>query len=128
MAERPLGMTVLAILGLLQAIGQLGVALWLVNLLPFVENGGERSTGRWIGAVLYMLIGALNLWIVHAFWMLRPGARKRAVQTSVINGILALLAVLTPATFWQSLPALAVNVAVFFYCRSAGVRRAFGEP
>ena len=59
--------------------------------------------------------------------MLRPDARRRVIVSTVINGALALLAVLSPATFWQSLPALAINIAFFVYCRSEGVRRAFGE-
>ena len=127
MAKRPFGVTVLAVLGLLVAIGQLLAALRLIGLLPFVETGGGRSLGHWIGAALYVLIGALNLWIVQGLWVLRPDARRRVIGSTVINGALALLAVLGPVTFWQSLPALAINIAFFVYCRSEGVRRAFGE-
>ena len=127
MIRRPLGVTVLAIIGAVVAISQLATALRLVGLLPFVEGGGGRSLGHWVGAVLYLLIGALNLWIVQGLWVLRPNARQNVVVATVINGALALLAMLSPATFWQSLPALAINVAFFLYCRSQGVRRAFGE-
>jgi len=124
-SERPLGVTVLAILGLLVTIGQFVTALALLGLLPF-GDGGERSAGDVLGAAFFLLIGALNLWILRGVWTLRPDARESVVVATVINGALALLAMLTPATFWEALPALAINVAFFVYFRSAGVRRVFG--
>ncbi len=126
-ATRPVGVTVLAILGGLVTIGQLVAALRLLGLLPFVETGGGRSIGHWIGAGLYVLIAMLNIRIVHGLWVLRPDARGQVIVSTVINGTLALLAMLSPATFWQSLPALAINIAFFVYCRSEGVRQAFGK-
>src|SRR5438270_6676925 len=60
MTGRPLGVMVLAILGLLETVGQLGTGLWLLGLLPFVEGGGGRSLGNVLGGALMLLIGAIN--------------------------------------------------------------------
>lgn len=125
--KRPRGVTALVIMGLLVTIGQFITALRLINLLPFAHDGGGRSLGHWIGATLYLVIVALNLLVLRGLWTLEPAARKRVITSIVINGVLALLAVLSPATIWQSLPALAINAVFFVYCRSEGVRRAFGE-
>ncbi|GAA5093630.1 hypothetical protein GCM10025760_24060 [Microbacterium yannicii] len=120
MAQRPLGVTLVAIIawlsGFLQIIGSIFVIIAGVFLTPAAIVG-------WLSLV----IGIITLMVGVGLWRGNPTARTVAAIVFIANIVLELLGIFTGETLWSAIGGSILSIIglILLYTRSA--RQYFGS-
>jgi len=123
--ERPLGITILAILALLGAAGALIVTLQMLHLLPIYVGQLHFWTFDFWGALLWGILFLIYLWVFRMLWSVNPQGWLFVVIISGLNLILALLSVLGGST-WDAMAApIIINGVILIYCLLPSTKKAF---
>ena len=126
--ERPVGVTILAILAGIAAVFAAIHCLQFLHILPFVV-GPTGYTVHYFSfwyALMYGLLVWVYIWLTMALWRVEPGAWMFLVIVTMFYLILDLF-MLIGATTWQDVSAsIIINGIILLYCMLPGVRRAFG--
>lgn len=127
--ERPVGVTILAILAGIAAVLAAVHALQFLGLLPFVV-GPTGYTVRYFSfwyALMYGLLVWVYIWLTRMLWSVQPEAWMFLVVVTMFYLILDAF-MLIGATKWQDVSfSIIVNAIILLYCMLPGVRSAFGK-
>ena len=136
MAQRPLGITILAILGII------GGVLGLLSGCGAIAGGalvGALGAQAGVGAVaagggLLGLLGIVALamavgWIAFGIgaWTLKPWAWMLGLILVGVSIVIALVTVLTSGDFGSQIIGLAIDAVMVYYLMTPEVKQAFGR-
>jgi hypothetical protein len=127
MANRPIGVTILAVLAALAAVGMIANTLLFLGIVPPVLGTVAFYGVNWLGAVLCAACAAIFGWLAYALWQLRPAAWVYTWLFAGVALLVAALAVLGASTLSAMLPTFIVNGVILAYCFTPGVKRAFAS-
>jgi len=126
--ERPIGVTILAILAGIAAVLAAIHTLQFLGILPFVLGPfgyKVRYFSFWY-ALMYALLVWVYVWLTRALWRVERDAWLFLVIITVFYLILDAFTLLG-ATSWQDVSvSIIVNAVILIYCMLPGVRAAFG--
>jgi hypothetical protein len=127
--ERPVGVTILAILVGIAAVLAAVHALQFLGIIPFVL-GPTGYTVRYFSfwyALMYGLLVWVYIWLTRMLWRVQPDAWMFLVIVTTFSLLLDAIS-LIGATRWQDVSvSIIVNAIVLLYCMLPGVRAAFGK-
>ncbi|MFL5706451.1 MAG: hypothetical protein ACJ8AG_27070 [Ktedonobacteraceae bacterium] len=127
--ERPVGVTILAILAVIAAVLAAVHALQFLGIIPFVL-GPTGYTVRYFSfwyALMYGLLVWVYIWLTRMLWRVQPDAWMFLVIVTTFSLLLDAIS-LIGATRWQDVSvSIIVNALVLLYCMLPGVRAAFGK-
>lgn len=126
--ERPLGITILAILALLGAAGALIVTLQMLHLFPVFVGELHFWTFDFWGAVLWGILFIIYLWVFSMLWNVNPQGWLFMVFISGLNLILAFLYILGGSTWDAMATSIIINGLILIYCLLPSTKRAFEIP
>jgi hypothetical protein len=134
--NRPLGVTVIAVLSLLSGLGQGLKGLVVLGVgggAAAVVGMGHPVAGTVIGAVaislaaLVLMIGLFDLLFAWGAWHLKPWAWSWGVFTQISALIWAALAVIGWGTLRGHGIGILISLGILFYLMSPDIKRAFGR-
>lgn len=125
MNNRPIGVTVLAVLAGLAAIVAGYHTLQFLHILPFSLGPVRFFTFDLLGALIWGVLVLIWLWVARGLWGLDRQAWVFVSALALINLVFDFIAILG-GTAWQAmLPALVVNGLVLIYSQLPGTKAAF---
>ncbi len=126
--ERPIGVTILAILVGIAAVLAAVHALQFLGIIPFffTANGiAVRYVSFWY-ALMYGLLVWVYIWLTMALWRVERQAWLFLVMVTLFYLILDTI-MLIGVTSWSDVGvSVVVNGRILLYCMLPGVRSAFG--
>ena len=126
--ERPVGVTILAILAGIAAIIAAVHAIQFLGIFPFVI-GPSGYTVHYFSfwyALMYGLLVWVYIWLTAMLWRVEPQAWMFLVIVTMFYLILDVF-MMIGATSWQDVnTSIIVNAIILVYCMLPGVRAAFG--
>ena len=128
MRERPIGVTILAILAGIAAVIAAIHALQFLGIIPFViaPSGYKVHTFSFWYALMYALLVWVYIWLTTMLWRVEPQAWMFLVIITMFYLILDFFSLLG-ATTWNAVAvSVIVNAIILLYCMLPGVRSAFG--
>jgi hypothetical protein len=126
--ERPVGVTILAVLAGIAAVLAAFHALQFLGIFPFIlgPSGYKFRYFSFWYALMYGLLVWVYVWLVQMLWRVDRQAWMFLVVVTMFYLILDLF-MLIGATTWQDVSvSIIVNGIVLLYCMLPGVRSAFG--
>ena len=127
MKQRPLGVTILAILAGVAAVLSAINALQFLGIIPFLIVGSHAVRGYnfWY-ALMWGLMVWVYVWLVQMLWRVEPVAWLFLVIVTIFELTLDFIAMLGGA-LWQDVSvSFLVNGVILLYVMLPGVRDAFG--
>ena len=130
MKERPVGVTILAILAGIAAVIAAIHALQFLGIFPFFFSPSGidihvRYVSFWY-ALMYGLLVWVYIWLTMALWRVEPGAWMFLVIVTMFSLILDLFSLIGVTTWADVGVSIIINGLILLYCMLPGVRRAFG--
>jgi hypothetical protein len=127
MRERPVGVTILAILAGIAAVIAAIHALQFLGIIPFFIGGTVpvRYFSFWY-ALMYGLLVWVYIWLTRMLWRVEPQAWLFLVIITVFYLILDFISLLGKSTWQDVSVSILVNAIILLYCMLPGVRTAFG--
>lgn len=126
--ERPLGITILAILALLGAAWALVATLQMLHILPVFVGQIHFWTFDFWGALLWGILFLIYLWVFRMLWNVDPQGWLFLVIISGLNLILAFLYILGGSSWDAMSAAILINGVILIYCLLPSTKRAFELP
>jgi hypothetical protein len=125
--NRPIGITILAILALVAAVIGAFHTLQYLHLMPFFLGSVTFWGFDLWGAILWGLMTLIWLWVASQLWNMNPQGWMFLVFLSGLNLILAVVSLIGGTSFSDLVPAFLVNAIVLIYCLTPGVKSSFGQ-
>ena len=127
MNNRPIGVTILAVLAGVAAVLAAVRVLQFLGIIPFFSVGefDFRTTNLWY-ALMWGLLVWVYIWLTRSLWNVEPGGWIFLVVISVFNLILEFMVLLTGGGINDSGAPILLNTIVLIYCMVPGVKNAFG--
>jgi hypothetical protein len=126
--ERPIGVTILAILAFLGAINAGIYTLQMLHLLPTYIGPVAFWQFSLIGAFLWGFLTLIWLGVAGMLLQLHPQGWTFMVILGILNLIFGLLSILGGSS-WESMSTIIIiSAAVVIYCLLPGTKQAFGIP
>ena len=126
MKQRPLGVTILAILAGVAAVLSAINALQFLGIIPFfIGPVGLRAYNFWY-ALMWGLMVWVYVWLVQMLWRVEPAAWLFLVIVTLFELTLDFIAMLGAATWQDVSVSFLVNGIILLYVMLPGVRNAFG--
>jgi hypothetical protein len=126
--ERPIGVTILAILALLGAVNAAIYTLQMLHLLPVYIGPVAFWQFSLIGAFFWGILVLIWLAVFRMLWEVHPQGWTFMVVLSLLNLVLGFISILGGSS-WESMSTIIIiSAAVFIYCMLPGTKRAFGIP
>jgi hypothetical protein len=126
MKTRPFGVTLLAILAGIAAVLAVIHTLQYLHLLPFFVGSIRFFTFDLLGAILWVIMAAIWIWVVHMLWTMNPQGWLFMVALAALNLVLAFVSLLGGSSFQELLPSILVNAIVLIYGLLPRTKEAFG--
>jgi hypothetical protein len=126
--ERPIGVTILAILAGIAAVLAAIHALQFLAIIPFFigPSGYKVHFFNFWEALMYGLLVWVYIWLAQMLWRVERQAWLFLVMITMFYLILDFFA-LFGATNWNDVAvSVIVNAVILLYCMLPGVRAAFG--
>ena len=126
--ERPIGVTILAILAGIAAVLAAIHALQFLGILPFFigPSGYKVHFFSFWNALMYGLLVWVYIWLTTMLWRVERQAWLFLVMITLFYLILDFFA-LFGATTWEDVAvSVILNAIILLYCMLPGVRSAFG--
>ena len=126
--ERPIGVTILAILAGIAAVLAAIHALQFLGIIPFVigPSGYTVHAFSFWYALMYGLLVWVYIWLTMMLWRVEPQAWMFLVVITLFYLILDFFS-LFGANSWEDVSvSVIVNAIILLYCMLPGVRSAFG--
>jgi hypothetical protein len=126
--ERPIGVTILAILAGIAAVLAAIHALQFLGIIPFFigPSGYKVHAFSFWYALMYALLVWVYIWLTTMLWRVEPQAWLFLVIITMFYLILDFFS-LFGATTWDDVAvSVIVNAIILLYCMLPGVRSAFG--
>ena len=128
--NRPIGVTLLAILAVIGAIVAAYHTLQYLGIFSFSGPFGafDFYGANWFGALMWALMVLIYIWVARMLWNRNPRGWVFIAALSTLNLILALVSIMGD-TFWQEmLPTLVINGLILLYVLMPGTKAAFNVP
>ena len=126
MKERPIGVTILAILAGIAAVLAAINALQFLGIFPFFIGSVPFRTVNFFYALMWLLLVWVYVWLVQMLWRVDPAAWMFLVIITIFELIFDVIALLGGSS-WQNVSvSFIVNAIILIYVMLPGVRRAFG--
>ena len=126
MKERPIGVTILAILAGIAAVLAAINALQFLGIFPFFIGSVPVRTVNFFYALMWLLLVWVYVWLVQMLWRVDPAAWMFLVIITIFELIFDVIALLGGSS-WQNVSvSFLVNAIILLYVMLPGVRRAFG--
>jgi hypothetical protein len=130
MRERPIGVTILAILAGIAAVLAAIHTLQFLGIIPFVvgPSGYKVHYFSFWYALMWAIMVWIYVWLVQALWRVEPQAWLFLVIVSIFELILGFISMLgANANSWEDVSAsIIISAIILLYCMLPGVKRAFG--
>ena len=126
MKQRPIGVTILAVLAAVLAVLSAIHALQFLGIIPFVIGPVALRTFNFFYALMWGLLFWVYIWLVQMLWRVEPQAWLFLVIITVVNLMLDFLAMLGRSTWQDVSVSFFLNAIILLYCMLPGVRQAFG--
>jgi len=125
MKQRPLGVTILAILAGVAAVLSAINALQFLGIIPFfIGPVGLRAYNFWY-ALMWGLMVWVYVWLVQMLWRVEPAAWLFLVIVTLFELTLDFIAMLGAATWQDVSVSFLINGIILLYVMLPGVRNAF---
>jgi hypothetical protein len=124
--ERPIGVTILAVLAMLGALVAFVYTLQMLHILPFYLGPIAYWEFSLIGAIFWGFLVLIWLAVFQMLMTMHPSGWLFCVILSGLNLLFDFFAILG-GTSWEAMaPALLLNGIVLLYCLLPGTKAAFG--
>ncbi|WP_292463251.1 hypothetical protein [Methanolobus sp.] len=123
--ERPIGVTLLAILAGILFLLNLIITLRFLGFLPFIGPLDIRVFNLWY-ALLYGLLAYIWFWVARMLWQVEREAWTFLLFITVLNLSFAFITMITGGSWYDNSAAVLLNVLVLVYIMLPGTREAFG--
>ncbi len=126
--ERPIGVTILAILAFLGAFNALIYTLQMLHLLPTYIGPVAFWQFSLIGAALWGFLVLIWLGVAGMLLNLHPQGWNFMMLISAFTLVFGFISILGGSS-WESMSTIMIiSAAVLIYCLLPGTKRAFGLP
>jgi hypothetical protein len=126
--ERPIGVTILAILALFGALMAFVYTLQMLHILPFYLGPIAYWEFSLIGAIFWGFLVLIWLAVFQMLMTMHPSGWMFCVILSGLNLLFDFFAILGGSSWEAMAPALLLNGIVLLYCLLPGTKKAFGLP
>jgi len=123
--ERPIGVTILAILAVLLAILNGIVTLRFLGFLPFIGPLDIRIFNLWY-ALLYGLMTYIWAWVAKMLWEVNPQGWMFMAVIAVFSLCVDFVVLVTGGSWYDVNLSVIVSALILIYVMLPGVRGAFG--
>ena len=125
--QRPLGVTILAILAGLAGLLEIWRTLVFLGIAKFTFVGKEVSftDPQWGPAIWAIILAGIWFWVAMGFWNVRASAWSFGTFIAIFTLIFGFFAVLGSSTLEAEFGPMLVAFIVFFYLNSPGVKEQF---
>ncbi len=124
--ERPVGVTILAVLAGIAAVLSAINALQFLGIIPFYIGSVAMRTFSFWYALMWGLMVWIYIWLVQMLWRVDRAAWLFLVIVTTFELILDFVVMLGSSTWQDVSVSFIFNAAVLIYCMLPGVRSAFG--
>ena len=125
MEDRPIGVTILAILAGLLFVLNLIAALRFLGFFPFLGPLDIRTFNLWY-ALLYGLVAYIWLWVAKMLWEVDPQGWMFLVFVSVLTLSFDFITLITGGSWYDVNISLILSALILIYLMLPGTREAFG--
>jgi hypothetical protein len=126
MNQRPIGVTILAILAAVLAVLAAINALQFLGIIPFFIGPVALRTFNFFYALMWGLMVWVYAWLAQMLWRVRPEAWLFLVIITIFNLILDFVVMLGRSTWQDVSVSFIINGIILIYCLLPGVKQAFG--
>jgi hypothetical protein len=126
--ERPIGVTILAIVAIIAAVNAFIITLQMLHLLPTYIGPVAFYQFSLIGALIWGFIAFIWLGIAGALWIVHPSGWLWMVLIATFDLIYALICVLGGSSWEAMAPLIIISGLVLIYCILPGTKQSFGIP
>ena len=128
MRERPIGVTILAILAGVAAVLAAIHALQFLGIIPFLVGpaGYKVHYFSFWNALMWAIMLWIYVWLVQMLWRVEPQAWMFLVFVTVFELIIDFFSLLGASTWDDVAVSFIVCLVILLYCMLPGVRSAFG--
>ena len=128
--ERPVGVTILAILAGIAAVLAAIHALQFLGIIPFFigPSGYKVHFSSFWYALMYALLVWVYVWLAQMLWRVERQAWLFLVMITMFYLILDFFLLIGASTWEDVAVSVILNAIILLYCMLPGVRRAFGTP
>ena len=128
MRDRPIGVTILAILAGIAAVLAAIHALQFLGIIPFFigPSGYKIHAYSFWYALMYGLLVWVYIWLTMMLWRVEPQAWMFLVIVTMFYLILDFFSLFGTNTWEDVAVSVIVNAIILLYCMLPGVRSAFG--
>ncbi len=125
MENRPIGVTILAILaGILFVLNAI-ITLRFLGFLPFIGPLDTRIFNLWY-ALLYGLLAYIWFWVARMLWQVDPQGWMFVAFLSVMNLSFDFIILITGGSWYDVNASVILNALVLIYVMLPGTKEAFG--
>jgi len=124
--ERPIGVTILAILAAFAALMAFMYTLQMLHILPFYLGPIAYWEFSLIGAMFWGFLVLIWLAVFQMLMTMHPSGWLFCVIISGLNLLFDFFAILGGSSWEAMAPALLLNGIVLLYCLLPGTKAAFG--
>jgi len=123
--ERPVGVTLLAVLAMLGALQALIYTLQMLHILPYYIGPVAFWDFSLLGAMFWGFIFLIWLAVIQMLLTMHPSGWLFIVIVAGLNLLYAFLCVLG-ASSWQAMaPTILISGIILLYCLAPGTKAAF---
>ncbi|AAM05891.1 TPA: hypothetical protein HA338_00660 [Methanosarcina acetivorans] len=123
--ERPIGVTILALLAVLLAILNGIATLRFLGFFPFVGPLDIRIFNLWY-ALLYGLLTYIWAWVAKMLWEVNPQGWIFMAVISIFSLCVDFVVLVTGGSWYDVNLSVIVSALILIYVMLPGVREAFG--
>ena len=124
--NRPIGVTILAILAGVLAVLSGIAALRFLGLFPFLGPLNIRTFNLWY-ALLYGLLTYIWIWLAKMLWEVDEAAWLFLAVITVFNLTIDFVILVTGGDWYDVNVSVILNSLILIYVMLPGTRRAFGR-
>ncbi len=126
--ERPIGVTILAILAFIGAINAAVYTLQMLHLLPTYVGPVAFYQFSLIGAFLWGFLTLVWLAVAGMLLQLNPQGYNFMLILGILNLIFGFISILGGSSWEAMASIIIISAAVVIYCLLPGTKQAFGLP
>jgi len=127
MRERPIGVTILAILAGIAAVLAAIHTLQFLGIIPFFigPSGYKVHYFSFWNALMWAIMLWIYIWLVQSLWRVEPQAWMFLVIVTIFELFLGFLSMLGASTWEDVSVSIIISAIILLYCMLPGVKRAF---
>ena len=126
--ERPIGVTILAIVAIIAAINAFIITLQMLHLLPTYLGPVAFYQFSLIGAFFWGFLAFIWLGVAGALWVVHPQGWLFMVLIATFDLIYGVISVLGGSSWEAMAPIIIISGLILIYCLLPGTKQAFGVP